>query len=47
MIEMLDDIVDTMEWLVGFILSVVIYIIACITVPLWIIPYLIYKKRRK
>lgn len=45
MIEMLDDIVDIMGWLVVFILSIVIHIIACITIPLWIIPYLIYKKQ--
>lgn len=54
MIEMLDDIVNSIEsltdsarYIIGLILSFFIYILFWITIPIWIVPYFIYKKRRK
>ena len=50
MIEILDDIYDTLvrAWKarISVILSIVVYILLSVAIPIWIIPYLIYKKRR-
>lgn len=49
--QIFDDIIEFWKNIGGAIFSVVflspIFIILAVTIPLWIVPYLIYKKRKE
>ncbi len=45
-----EDVIEIWENIIGMFFSVLflpVFIILSITIPLWIVPYLIYKKRKE
>jgi hypothetical protein len=46
-LEMMDDIITELSGAVGIIITWVWFILVAVTTPIWVIPYLISKKRKE